>query len=313
MNKRSGKLIVTRGLPGSGKTSWALEQDAVRVNRDDLRRMLFGADGILPWDQEELVTQAQQSAVRHALKHDRNVVVDDTNLRLKYVRVWEQMAFEEDCAFEVVDFITPLKECINRDLIRRHRGERYVGAQVIEMLHEKFLNQHGGVLPPYQYTVPEDKQIRKYVAGPGSRGAEKPFCIIVDIDGTLAHRQEVNGSTRGPFDWHRVHEDAPDYSVIAVVASMHRHSYRIVYVSGRDEVCRKDTESWIHDYVGIPGPLYMRSEGDNRKDTIVKAELFWDHIADAYEPVFSLDDRDSVVQMWRDMGIKCLQCQPGAF
>lgn len=310
MNKRSGKLVVTRGLPGSGKTTWAKSRDGVRVNRDDLRDMMFGAHGILPWDQELLVTEAQQSAVRNALKHDRTVYVDDTNLRLKYVRVWEQMAQEENVEFQVVDFFNVgLDECIRRDYQRMTRGGRWVTEPIIRAVHDRYLAQYDGALPAYAYSTPVPLEVRKYV----SEANLKPFCVIVDIDGTVAHRQEVNGSMRGPFDWHRVHEDAADYSVISVVANMHRGGYRVIYVSGRDEVCRKDTESWLHDHVGIPGPLYMRPEGDNRKDTIVKAEIFWDNIAEFFEPVFALDDRNSVVQMWRDMGIKCLQVQMGDF
>lgn len=57
----------------------------------------------------------------------------------------------------------------------------------------------------------------------------------------------------------------------------------------------------------------MRPEGDKRKDSIVKAELFDKHIKDNYAVDFVLDDRNQVVKMWRDMGLKCLQVAPGEF
>ncbi len=310
MTTRSAKLYVTRGLPGSGKTTWAKSlEGAVRVNRDDLRQMLFGAEGVLPWDQEELVTHAQQSAVRAALKQDRTVIVDDTNLRTKYVRVWEQLAAEENAAFEVVDFFeVTLNQCISRDYVRMTQGGRWVTEGVIRMLHDKFLAQHGGVLPAYSYDTSTPSAVRQY-----EPDHSLPKAIIVDLDGTLANRRIHKDTMRGPFDWHRVYEDAPAGEVIAVVRAMYTSGYKVVYVSGRDEVCREDTQDWIHDFVSIPGPLLMRPKGDNRKDTVVKEEILFNEIAPHYNVVLTLDDRDSVVAHWRAMGLRCLQVQPGAF
>lgn len=311
MNKRSGKLVITRGLPGSGKTTWAKSRDGVRVNRDDLRDMMFGAQGILPWDQELLVTEAQQSAVRNALKHDRTVYVDDTNLRLKYVRVWEQMAQEENVEFQVVDFFNAdLEECIRRDYQRMTRGGRWVTGPIIRAIHAKFLAQHDGRLPEYEYGsgISHAETVRQYVAD-----TDLPPAIIVDLDGTLANRRVVNGSMRGPFDWERVGEDELSLPVAAIVNNLGYAGFLIIFVSGRDECCRLETEDWLHNNVQAQGSLYMRKAGDSRKDTVVKSEIFWEHLAPKYNVFFTLDDRNSVVAMWRAMGIKCLQVQEGNF
>jgi hypothetical protein len=48
----------------------------------------------------------------------------------------------------------------------------------------------------------------------------------------------------------------------------------------------------------------MRKAGDTRKDTVVKYELFQEHIADRYNIVSVFDDRPSVVNMWNDLGLK---------
>ena len=57
----------------------------------------------------------------------------------------------------------------------------------------------------------------------------------------------------------------------------------------------------------------MRKEGDFRRDSIVKQEIYEQHIKDKYVVEFVLDDRDLVVSKWRELGLKCLQVQPGAF
>ena len=79
-------LTITRGLPGSGKTTWARQQaGAVRVNRDDLRRMLHGGLIGQGWAEVQ-VTLASGRRSRPCCGPGVNVICDDTNLRAKVVR-----------------------------------------------------------------------------------------------------------------------------------------------------------------------------------------------------------------------------------
>ena len=87
----------------------------------------------------------------------------------------------------------------------------------------------------------------------------------------------------------------------------------IILVSGRDECCRKDTEAWLEKHNVPFVKLFMREEGDNEKDTVIKERIFRDHIASNYLVWFVLDDRDCVVKMWRDLGLTCLQVAEGGF
>jgi hypothetical protein len=137
---------------------------------------------------------------------------------------------------------------------------------------------------------------------------------IVDIDGTLALRGD-----RGPFDWRRVGEDAPNGPVIEVVRALSARS-RIVYMSGRMEECREQTLGWLHRHVCqspltcFHGPLFMRADGDCRPDNVVKRELYETFIAGEYDVAGVLDDRDKVVRMWREeLKLTCLQVAPGNF
>ena len=57
----------------------------------------------------------------------------------------------------------------------------------------------------------------------------------------------------------------------------------------------------------------MRKTGDNRKDSIIKEEIYRNLIEPNYNIEFVLDDRNQVVDMWRRIGLTCLQVADGNF
>jgi hypothetical protein len=131
--------------------------------------------------------------------------------------------------------------------------------------------------------------------------------IMCDIDGTLAHMVD-----RKPFEWHRVGQDRVD-TIIAKILDEFSDRYRIVLMSGRDAVCREETEYWLKINNIYYDELIMRPENDNRKDSVVKRELYEAHVEPRFSVLFVLDDRDQVVKMWREIGLKCLQVAEGDF
>lgn len=132
----------------------------------------------------------------------------------------------------------------------------------------------------------------------------KPTAIMVDIDGTLAHMQD-----RSPYDYSKVMSDTLD----DVIADITRKYKTVVVMSGRPESCREDTENWLRKHAVRFDKLFMRTTGDNRKDSIVKLELYKEHVEPNYNISFILDDRNQVVKMWREQGLKCLQVAEGDF
>ena len=88
----------------------------------------------------------------------------------------------------------------------------------------------------------------------------------------------------------------------------------IVIFSGRDGSCRIETEDWLGKYEVKYDQLHMREAGDNRKDSIVKRELFDTHIKGKYNVLYVVDDRNQVVDMWRnELGLTCFQVAEGDF
>lgn len=132
----------------------------------------------------------------------------------------------------------------------------------------------------------------------------KPTAIMVDIDGTLAHMQD-----RSPYDYSKVMSDTLDDAI----ADITRKYKTVVIMSGRPESCREDTENWLRKHAVRFDKLFMRTTDDNRKDSIVKLELYKEHVEPNYNILFVLDDRNQVVKMWREQGLKCLQVAEGDF
>lgn len=301
-------LTITRGLPASGKTTYArawVAQDPssrVRVNRDDLRLSMFGAP-FLDYALEAVVSTAQRAQVEALLRAGRDVIVDDTNLRAKYARAWADLAAACGARFQWADFPIPLDVCLARDAAR----DRPVGEQVIRGMHDRYLAAGHGFAPVTTTDTAQDSG-SLYIPDP-----ILPPAWVVDVDGTLALRREGSWPcARSPFDWHRVGEDAPNRPVVELVTALADHA-AIVVMSGRDECCRPDTEAWLTLHVPGWTELHMRPAGDRRRDAVVKRELFETRVAPRWHVVGVIDDRASVVKMWRSMGLMCAQVAPGDF
>lgn len=297
------KLIITRGLPGCGKTTraraWVAEDPTTRarVNRDDFRAMLHNGFH----DQERAVTSARDAAITALLKRGVNVVADDTCLPQRHARDLHRLAVLAGAEFEVWDMTAVSPDvCVDHDRMRPDP----VGERVIRDMYWRFLAGK-----PDPLALPDESQ-----AGPGEPvpyevPAGAPRTILVDVDGTVALR-----GTRSPYDETLVHEDRPNRPVIAVVRAMAAAGHSVVFCSGRTEGCRDETEKWLRAHVvSWFRELHMRPVGDTRKDSIVKAELFDRHIRQAYNVVAVLDDRAQVVEMWRSLGLTVLQVAPGDF
>lgn len=142
----------------------------------------------------------------------------------------------------------------------------------------------------------------------------RPIIVICDIDGTVA----IHEGRRDHFEWALVPNDLPNVPVIALVTALMRRGTRIHYVSGREDVCRYDTTKWLDRYgIGLGDSddhrLLMRSSRDYRSDTIIKREIYEREIEPFFDVWFVLDDRDAVVDMWRGLGLTCLQVARGPF
>ena len=138
------KLIITRGLPASGKSTWAKQwvledpEYRVRINQDDIRLML--GKYWVP-SREKLVQEIQFNAIIEALNREFDVVIDNTNLNNKVLDQFNRLIRTfEDYEIEYKDFFdTPLSVCIERDKNR--------DLQVTEKVIRSFYNNYKDKYP----------------------------------------------------------------------------------------------------------------------------------------------------------------------
>lgn len=142
--------------------------------------------------------------------------------------------------------------------------------------------------------------------------------IVFDIDGTLAdvtHRRQYVASK--PKNWAAWNAGMARDTLYADIASLldifADKGYVIILCSGRGEETRAVTEQWLQDNNLLYQKLYMRTEKDYRKDSIVKVELLQQIRQDYGNPYLWFDDRAQVVDAIRAEGIRVLQVAPGDF
>lgn len=288
------ELVMMKGLPGSGKSTIAKEKYVSkgfkRINKDDLRAMLDDSKWT-PGNEKFIIAQ-RNAIVGDALMSGRSVVVDDTNFEPKHEEKLRQMAQDLGAKFTIDYVETPFEVCVERDLKRLHS----VGETVIRRMYNKYVR------------VIETPKPAKDTA------------VIIDIDGTLAHMVD-----RSPYDYTKVSEDTPDTSIIPIIQALDiangalGGTLQFIIVSGRDHTCREDTIAWLDRY-GVPyDQLFMRDanvvdeKGNKVADTIIKNEIYEREINGKYKVVAVFDDRDQVVKMWRQKGLKVLQVAEGDF
>jgi predicted kinase len=317
------KAILTIGVSGSGKSTWVKNnlspEEFININRDNIRAMFLQEIKVIKcledfsWDlwnfteYEKYVSQIVDQSILLAKEYDVNIVISDTNLNRKYrgdlIVKLQDLGFDVEYAVFDVDYDT----CVARDLLRKNPvGSRVIAKQWKQWLEFKATDsfnrvKYGEITRHVPYKIPEDKNAKQ--------------AIIVDLDGTAAHMVD-----RKPFDWDKVSSDEPDPMMQFIVGNWQRMNdvdgRVVIFLSGRDGVCEEDTRKWIiehfpntdFEYRNEQFPnnsfLYMRNAGDTRKDTVVKYEMFQEHIADRYNIVSVFDDRPSVVNMWNDLGLK---------
>ena len=167
---------------------------------------------------------------------------------------------------------------------------------------------------------------------------------ICDVDGTLMNVEKrveyakmYKKDTDRVMNWDifldptvMLEYDTPNRDVVGVIKSLSNETKRGIYTvaedvtnddyinniiitSARNERHRDVTETQL-EIAGLEyDAMYLRDDGDMRPDDIVKAELLGKIRADGYDPTIAFDDRNQVVNKWRELGINCYQVRAGDF
>lgn len=290
--KKNLEVIINIGPPASGKTFFtkqflANHPDYVKVSRDDFRYMLQNKGWCEP-KIEKMITDMHNQAILTALANKCNVIVDNTNLRVKTIKDIIDLVHEyADVNYRVFD--VPYKTLLERDSAR----ERSVGKDVIDKMWKSW-----EILKDSFDFQPVKKA--KFVKSITPKfNTELPDCVIFDIDGTLA----LTNGKRNQYDLNKV--DVDDLNlIVAEQVEFHRNKGRkIIILSGREDYCRSLTEEWLEFYGVKYDHLFMRSEGDFVKDRVVKLEIYEKEIKGKYNVLAVYEDRLQVLKLWEELGL----------
>lgn len=135
-------MTCMRGYPGSGKSSEAAllvnTTGAIRVCRDDIRKMLFDSYFTGKREDEDQVTIVERGAVHGVLASGTPVVIDATHLNSAALVKWHALADVYGYQFVVHDVPTDPATCIARDAHRFAKGGRGVGESVIHAMAKRY-------------------------------------------------------------------------------------------------------------------------------------------------------------------------------
>ena len=153
---------------------------------------------------------------------------------------------------------------------------------------------------------------------------------ICDVDGTLMNiEKRVQWAKKHKKDTDRIMNwdmfldplvmlefDRSNRDVCNVINALYSDSINdnnIIITSARNERHRDVTVKQL-SLAGVHyDAMYLRDDDDFRPDDVVKAELLGKIITDGYDPTVAFDDRNQVVNKWRELGIKCYQVREGNF
>ncbi|KAA1378533.1 phosphatase domain-containing protein [Aeromicrobium fastidiosum] len=132
--------------------------------------------------------------------------------------------------------------------------------------------------------------------------------VIFDLDGTLCDTSEIvhliEGDDKDFAAFHAASATCPAHEdVVEAAREQHEKGRAVIVVTSREFVWRDLSLDWLvaHD---VPyDALYMRIVGDYRKDVVIKKEILQQIADDGFTPLEAWDDKESVLELWRDNGI----------
>ena len=287
------KLLVTRGLPASGKSTWAIKYvqengNTIRINNDSLSNMLFG-EAWVPENYKIIDKSRMLLIEKHLADGKHDIIVDNTNLTEKNIVAYQKLADEHGYVLEIKDFRhVPVETCIARNRAR-------LNAVPDKVIYEMYRT--------HVYKEPVPLPIDPTL----------PNAIIVDIDGTIAKMV-----TRGCYEntAEKYLEDEPIEQVLNIVRR-YISDHTVIFLTGRQDSVREATEQWLEQKAGFKKGsyhLFMRTAGKRQiADFVFKREVAQNEIIGKYNISFWIEDRIRNVEMARQLGITAIQVGEGNF
>ena len=314
------EVIFCYGIPASGKDTWTLEQLKLypgkykRITKDLLRELLDNNEHSK--ENEKFLLNIRDKIIEKALRDNKSVIVSDTNFPfggMHYQKICDIAKSVGDVTIIEKFFDVSPEECKRRNALR----ERKVPEEVIDNMYNKYVK---GKSDKYQFKEVYFPKIEK-----AKYNYNLPDCVYLDIDGTLSEM-----GNRSPYDWNKVYIDSCNENIRKIIQLIKYHNESAMYESinfnrnyqkfikvfiftGRDGSCLEMTKKWLDDCDIYYHDIFIRPAGNTEKDSIIKERIYKEHIEGKYNLLFGIDDRISVVNNFRSLGLTILQCNYGDF
>lgn len=263
------RMIILRGIPGSGKSTWRDESGLSFVNMDTLRQECRGYS-------EREVRIVHDERILFFLDKGIDFIIDNTHIKNHSYQKYLAWAGEAGYETYVKLFKTDLQTCIERNSQRDNPVPLSV---LLRMAHD------------FGYDLRQVFRI-----GPDQN--DKIPTIIVDLDGA----QDENASCLG------ISSDRKNETVASITQKFY-DSTLVLLVSGREETYRAQTETWLEEHQVPYDWLLMRPFYDKSDDDLVKKTLFNTYVAPYCRVLFCVHDHPDAYHTWRALGLTCFQIQ----
>lgn len=334
----AGKMILTHGLPGSGKTSEAMKrvkvdpQNVIHANRDDIRENLFGEEyhSKTP-DQksEDNVTHVQHEIIKKALQNGKTVIVDDTNINPRGLKTLVELARTYNAEIEQVHIDVPVEECKRRNTARGDAGGRRVPDFVIDGIAKGAYDDHGhlkefiigdnGSVSSVSKNTPGMKKIEEFNNRVSTKNPPKGKAVVIlDMDGTLFNNEShavkylgTPGKKKNFPEFYKSITKAPvNKGVRDLVNSMRDNdNLTIVAVTGRTDDYAAELIEALDKSGAKVSQLIMKREGDYRPSSEHKRDTIKKLQNEGLIVAHGIDDRQQDLDMYAQNGIMATQIQ----
>lgn len=311
-------IILTRGIQGSGKSTWAkswVEEDPlnrIRYNNDDLRTMqgvYWPKDSKALDKKEKCVKAIKEMIIELYMSKGYDIVVDNMNLNPKEYAYFKELSDKfnnKQSAYnytvEFRDFFTPLEVCIERDANRANP----IGAKVIKETYKRYSSLIADCLIKNEIKRKEESVNYQHKN-------TLPRAVVFDIDGTLS----LNVTKRpyyGEGAGDGMINDAPVDEIIRAANVYKQAGYKILILTGRldNESEMSGTYDWLKTHLVPFDKIYMRPDGVFIPADKFKKDVMGKILEEYYVEVV-YEDNVKNVKTLREMGLTVLQVNDGQY